>query len=128
AEALAQLRYARGMGERRLATQEQRWLSSLIERAPLPDTRDQKVLDLAERDLVLLLTNSDRAGPFVASITTQPPYAEDWPRDGSFIDDALDRAGFTGLARRHDLFYVRTQATQTSQPVGSFGVPPGNWA
>src|SRR5439155_24205165 len=128
AGAVAQLRYARGTGERALAQEKLRWLDSLLGRAPLPDTRDPKILDLAKRDLVLLLTNADRAGPFVASITTQPPYAEDWPRDGSFIDFALDRAGFTGLALRHNLFYARTQATQSPQPPGSGGIPPGTGA
>src|SRR5581483_4881521 len=54
----------------------------------------------------------------------QGPYAEDWVRDGSFIDHMLDENGFQDLVTRHELFYVRTQSSPT-HPIAS--VPFGNW-
>lgn len=127
-QALAELAAARKLGERRAAAEKRRWLARLLRDMPMPRTRDQVLREMARRALTLIVTTADPRGPIVAAISTQPPYGEDWPRDGAFFDLALDRARLHELVRRHLDFYVRTQATATRQPRGSLGVPPGNWA
>lgn len=127
--ALGALARARAGGYAALRAAKAQWLSALLDRAPMPDTGDERILALAKRALVLLLTTvDDETGAIVASITTQPPYGEDWPRDGAFFNVALERAGYANRVKRHNLFYSRTQATALRQPPGSLGIPPGNWA
>ncbi len=82
------------------------WLS----KAPMPNTSDARILEVAQRSLLSIRTAADRqTGAIVASISRQPPYYVDWPRDGAFIGHALDRAGHPEMAEAHDLFYARVQ-------------------
>lgn len=82
------------------------WLAS----APLPNTTDPRVVEVAMRSLLSLRTAADRAtGSIVASISRQPPYYVDWSRDGVFIDHALDRAGHPEMVDAHHRFYARVQ-------------------
>src|SRR5262249_20982369 len=79
----------------------------------LPDTDDPLVTAFAKRTLVVMRTATDNAtGAIVASIDTQSPYGADWPRDGSFINHALDIAGYPDVVSRHNRFYARVQRKQ----------------
>ena len=127
-DALSALADARERGFPTMASAKSSALHDLLQTAPLPSTTDQKIVDLAERALVVDLTTASPEGPIVAAITNQPPYAEDWLRDGSFINHAMDVAGFHHFVTRHNLFYASVQATLLEQPSGSLGVPPGNWS
>jgi hypothetical protein len=61
-----------------------------------------------------LIQGQDRdSGGIVASISRQPRYNYDWPRDGSFFDLTLDLAGFPEAVTRHHAFYTRTQYSMT---------------
>ncbi len=64
---------------------------------PLPDpSLGARVAEVAQRALVNLYVARDRtSGAFLASITRQPPYYLDWPRDGAFLADAIDIGGMT---------------------------------
>jgi len=65
------------------------------------------------------------SGAVVASSDTQGPYGEDWIRDGAFINQVLDRNGFTAAVTAHNLFYARVQTSpENSSPLR----PSGNWA
>ncbi|GBD03889.1 hypothetical protein HRbin19_01189 [bacterium HR19] len=84
--------------------------------------------------LMQVIDRETKAG--VASLSTQPPYAEDWPRDGSYFNLFLDIVGFTQLARERNLFYVKVQRKEQegNAPAGSFymnyyadGMPGGPW-
>ncbi|HLK10561.1 MAG TPA: hypothetical protein VKW76_04220 [Candidatus Binatia bacterium] len=114
--AYALLRQARaGTPDAQRAATEQ-WWASFLAPAHLPDTADPEVLAFAKRSLIVMRTATDSAsGAIVASVDTQPPYGEDWPRDGSFINYALDLAGYTDLVSRHNRFYARVQR-KTPQP------------
>ncbi|MHB8594691.1 MAG: hypothetical protein ACYDB3_10255, partial [Acidimicrobiales bacterium] len=97
------------------------WLSS----AALPGTTDNAVLDDAIRALISIrLAVDPDTGAIVASVDSETPYGEDWIRDGSFIDHALDVAGYHRLVTRHELF----EASAQSQP-GHLdpAAPVGNW-
>src|SRR4029077_7340321 len=48
-----------------------------------------------------------------------------WIRDGSFINQLLDRNGYKAIVTRHNLFYARVQTSPTNpSPLR----PSGNWA
>ena len=114
----------------RLAEAKRRWFDQQLASFPLPATDDPFVRGVAERALAVLLTDIDRdTKAIVASITTQSPYGEDWPRDGAFFDYVLDLGTRHDLVTEHHEFYAETQQT-VSDPdpyLTALGVPPGNW-
>jgi GH15 family glucan-1,4-alpha-glucosidase len=92
----------------------------------LPADSDTRVVDVAKRSLITVrLAIDPETSAIVASSDTQGPYGEDWIRDGSFINQVLDRNGKTSLVTAHNLFYARIQTSATNpSPVR----PAGNWA
>jgi len=103
-----------------------RWLGP----APMPDVPATfpgaaRIVDVAQRSLITIrLAVDPNSGAIIASADTQGPYGEDWVRDGSFIDEALDQAGYTSMATKHELFEASAQTTATNPDVLR---PPGNW-
>jgi len=76
----------------------------------LPDTDDPQVLAVCKRALISLLQACTPAtGAFSASNSTQPPYAENWPRDGFYMAHMMDVAGLHPVAGMNELFNARTQ-------------------
>lgn len=124
ARALISSARAKGFG-RALAEVEDYW-GKLLDRVPLPATDDERIREVALRSvIVLLLGHCRESGAMVASIATQPPYSLDWPRDGSYMNEALLAAGFPELVRNHNRFYAEMQ----SRPGHKIPrVPEGNWA
>jgi hypothetical protein len=109
---LAQVR-AEDPDAERTATES--WWSDYLAPAHLPDTDDDAVLTFARRALITIRTATDDAsGAIVASVATELPYGFDWPRDGSFIDYALDLAGYPDVVSRHNRFYARVQRREYS--------------
>ncbi len=101
--------------------------SGKIASCPMPDTDNQRILQVARLSLLVMLAGfCEDSGAVVASIATQSPYGEDWPRDGAFINEALTAAGLHDLVERHNLFYIKHQAREDN-PV-FFRVPKGSWA
>jgi len=97
------------------------WLRSAV----LPATTDKTVLDDAIRALISInLAIDPDTGAIVASADTETPYGEDWIRDGSFINHALDAAGYHDIVTRHDLFEAAAQSAPGHLDPGA---PPGNW-
>jgi hypothetical protein len=93
---------------------ENRWYSKLT----YPESR------LCSRALISLFQVIDKeTKAAVASISTQPPYAEDWPRDGAYFNLFLDLVGFHDIARERNFFYVKVQR---KEPEGN--IPAGTWA
>lgn len=70
----------------------------------LPDLPPD-VVDLYKRSLLVIRTQSDHDGALIASndsdVTARATdhYAYLWPRDGAFVANALDRAGFSYITR-----------------------------
>lgn len=98
------------------------WLA----RTRLPRSSDRRVVTVAKRGLISVrLALVPGTGAIVASSDTQGPYGEDWIRDGAFINQVLDKNGFTGAVSAHNLFYARVQTSeQNPSPIR----PPGNWS
>ncbi len=112
--ALSELQWARDRGKDALLAATEAWWSDWIAPAVLPDTDDPEILRTAKRTLISIRQGYDNeSGAIVASITAQPPYGFDWPRDGAFFNHALDLAGYHDLVTRHNRFYARVQRQGT---------------
>jgi len=110
ASALDLLAEARAGDAARHRTATETWWEARISQGRLPATTDSRVLAFAKRSLAVMHQAVDRAtGAIVASIAAQPPYGQDWPRDGAFINYALDLAGYPDVVSRHNRFYARVQ-------------------
>jgi len=76
----------------------------------LPDADDEVFKTLARRSILALDIGTDAtSGAIVASISRQPQYCFDWPRDGAFFDYALDLASSNERVTRHAFFYASAQ-------------------
>jgi len=109
-EAYALLRAARAKSPAAQQAATEAWWAAFLAPAHLPATDDPDIRAFARRTLIGIRTATDEAsGAIVASVATQLPYGYDWPRDGSFINYALDLAGYPDLVSRHNRFYARVQ-------------------
>jgi hypothetical protein len=133
AQALAALQQERGSSMAAEVEAVDRYWGRWLARAPLPavpatspQAADAARIDaVAARSLITIrLAVDPDTGAIVASADTQGPYGEDWVRDGSFIDAALDEAGHHGLATRHAEFEASAQTSPANPDVLR---PPGNW-
>lgn len=102
-------------GYEKLEEETKRFWSERLKKASLPP----EFQDFSKRTLLSIMLAMDReSGGVVASISTQPPYGEDWPRDGAFINLALDIAGYHDLVTEHNLFYTKVQRKSGIYPFG----------
>lgn len=94
----------------------------------LPTTDDPELLGFAQRWAISLLQGTDReTSAIVASISTQPPYRQDWPRDSAFFNLALDVAGMHELVTEHNAFLVSVQETEDHEDDFGGITPQGAW-
>ncbi len=122
-DAQSDIDYAKNLGWQAILDNTNTWWNNWLSTAQLPSTQDQTILNFSKRTLITIRLATDNiTGSIVASISTQPPYAEDWPRDGSFINYALDIAGYHDMVTKHNLFYAKVQrkAATNNGPAGSF--------
>ncbi|MHA1568288.1 MAG: hypothetical protein ACTSXZ_02360 [Alphaproteobacteria bacterium] len=109
--------------------QTQDWWWEWIRQAWLPDTDNEEIIRTFKRLLISILVGTDReSGMIVASISGQPPYYFDWPRDGAAMNHALDLAGYHEMVTAHNLYYTRIQRESGSywmnyHPDGTPGGP-----
>jgi hypothetical protein len=76
-----------------------------------------RVVSVAQRSLVNVYVARDRAaGGIVASVSRQPPYYLDWPRDGSFFSHGLDVAGLGSWVTTRHQWYLGLQRTDSVPP------------
>ncbi len=123
---LARAREAGGVALREATEAE--WAGTMAG-ARFPSGIDAAERAVLKRTLISILQAQDPvSGCIVASPSTQPPYAQDWPRDGAFLDLVLDLAGFHDRVTHHKRFYAKVQRTEDrlmevpglAQPAGTF--------
>jgi len=91
----------------------------------LPPSGSPLALKVARRSLVNVRVGTDqKTGAIVASITRQPPYGLDWPRDGAFFNVALDVSGQTELAEKRAALYAQWQRKNPVPPAPLVDQPP----
>ena len=104
----------------RLREDKEAWIADLLSEAPLPNRETiagrespedtDAIVATARRALTTLVTTYDsESGAVVASITTQPPYGEDWPRDGAFFNYVLDLVGRHDWVEKRNRWYASLQ-------------------
>ncbi len=121
--ALAALADARAQGAAELIAEAEETTATWLARVEHPRTGDPDHTPFLDRTLIGLHQGTDReTGAIVASITTQPPYGEDWPRDSAFFNAALDLAGQHEAVTTHNLFLASVQATEDDNLT-----PAGAW-
>ena len=127
--ALALLESARQEPYQRHLEETEGWWADWLSTARLPGT-DPLIRRVARRSLISIKTGTDRdTGAIVASIASQSPYAQDWPRDGAIINYALDLAGYHHMVTRHNLFYAWVQRKEPLLgPLGEIVAPAGTYA
>lgn len=119
-EAMLRFEDAKRAGFRRLFDDTQRFWKEFLRSARFPRGLTPAEEAFCKRTLISIFKGTDRkTGAIVASVSTQPPYAEDWPRDGAFINLLLDIFGFKDMVTKHNLFYVKVQRKEGTR-AGSF--------
>lgn len=89
------------------------WLATLR----VPGAEGTLARRVAQRSLLNLRTGTDATtGAVVASITRQPPYGLDWPRDGAFFNVLLAASGQADLVDRRTSLYADWQRTEPVEP------------
>jgi len=110
AEALRLLDEARVEGWESLLAEAEAFWAERLKQARLPATRDPTIRAVCKRALITVLQGYiEETGAFVASVTTQPPYNVNWPRDGVYFAHLMDQAGFHEIAEKNLKFYASVQ-------------------
>ncbi|HUT55909.1 MAG TPA: hypothetical protein VM658_21135 [bacterium] len=134
-EAARMIARARQAGPELKKESVEHWLG-VSSRVCLPAAAGETNARVARRAILNLIQGQDKEGGcIVASISRQPAYNFDWPRDGAFFDLALDLAGFPELTDKHHDFYGRTQfrhergwaPIRMSNFQAPFFKPAGHW-
>ena len=108
------------------------WLDTLNMPIGFGTADEDEVIAFSKRWALSVRQGTDRdTGAIVASISTQPTYHQDWPRDSAFFDFALDVAGLFDQVTKHQLFLDQTQNVDTvmggTEDAPVLGSPPGAW-
>lgn len=130
-DALDNYEEAKNMSGPSLLYEAEKYWRNWIKDAVLPESGDADVIAFSKRTLLSARVSTDRStGAIVASVSTQPPYGEDWPRDGAFINLAMDIAGFHDIVTKHNYFYSDVQRKKKGEDVyGMFpDAPAGSFA
>lgn len=84
----------------------------------IPEEITGEMRKFVERTFLNLRVGTDRdTGAIVASVSRQPSYQLDWPRDGAFFNIALDLAGQNDLVTKRMRFYSDTIRDRAQLPL-----------
>ncbi|MCS7285950.1 MAG: hypothetical protein RMK30_01020 [Anaerolineae bacterium] len=110
-EAVSLIRQARELGTEALIQRVEKVWKETGRRVFLPlEEKDKTILRVAKRSVLSLLMGQDASsGAIVASLSRQPAYYFDFPRDSAFFDLGLDVAGFPERVDRHLDFLMKVQ-------------------
>jgi MYXO-CTERM domain-containing protein len=94
----------------------------------IPPELDEEMTNFMKRTFLNMRVGTDReTGAIVASISRQPSYQLDWPRDGAFFNIALDIAGQNELVTRRMDFYSDTMRKEEKSVVPILNQPVPGW-
>ena len=100
-------------------------LVTFLQTARVPKNADALVTQVARRALINLRVGTDAAtGATVASISRQPPYGLDWPRDGAFFSVIFDASGQAELAEKRADLTAKWQRKVAVKPTPLIDPPP----
>jgi uncharacterized protein (TIGR03382 family) len=102
-----------------------------VQSLEIPASIDGDLRAFIERAFLNMQVGTDReSGAIVASVSRQPSYQLDWPRDGAFFNVALDLAGEHELVTKRMKFYadtIRDEPVPVVPLLNNYlpGYPPG---
>jgi hypothetical protein len=87
-----------------------------------------KMRTFIKRTFLNMRVGTDRqTGAIVASVSRQPSYQLDWPRDGAFFNIALDLAGQNELVTKRMRFYSDAIRDRSMSPIPLLNEPVPGW-
>jgi MYXO-CTERM domain-containing protein len=90
---------------------------SFVDSLWIPEEVDGELRKFIVRSFLNLRVGTDeQTGAIVASISRQPSYQLDWPRDGAFFNVALDLSGQHELVTKRMDFYSKAMRKEKKQP------------
>ncbi|MFW5968337.1 MAG: MYXO-CTERM sorting domain-containing protein, partial [Persicimonas sp.] len=99
-----------------------------IDEVWIPEEFDEQMRRFSQRTFLNMRTGTDReSGAIVASVSRQPSYQLDWPRDGAFFNIALDLAGQHDLVSKRMDFYSEAIRDDDEEPVPLLNEPVPGW-
>jgi hypothetical protein len=108
-QALALATGARTSFDEALASSEAAW-DAWVGGLHVPSNLGDELEAFSRRTLIAIAQGTDRdRGAIVASVSRQPGYHLDWPRDSAFFDIALDVAGDFDAVSQHSRFLTEVQ-------------------
>jgi GH15 family glucan-1,4-alpha-glucosidase len=94
----------------------------------IPEEITGEMRNFVKRTFLNIRVGTDRkSGAIVASVSRQPSYQLDWPRDGAFFNIALDLAGQTELVTQRMRFYSDTIRDERERPLPLLNEPVPGW-
>lgn len=94
----------------------------------IPDEITGDLREFVKRTFLNIRVGTDGdSGAVMASISRQPAYQLDWPRDGAFFNVALDIAGQHDLVTRRMEFYNETIRDEPKEPDLLLNEPVPGW-
>jgi hypothetical protein len=94
----------------------------------IPDEITGRMRAFMKRTFLNMRVGTDReTGAIVASVSRQPSYQLDWPRDGAFFNIALDLAGQHELVTKRMQFYSDTIRDSPARPTLLLNEPVPGW-
>jgi MYXO-CTERM domain-containing protein len=94
----------------------------------IPEEITGEMRKFVKRTFLNMRVGTDReTGAIVASVSRQPSYQLDWPRDGAFFNIALDLAGQNELVTKRMRFYSDTIRDTPARPVALLNQPVPGW-
>ena len=94
----------------------------------IPAEFDEQMTEFSWRTFLNMRVGTDRqTGAIVASISRQPSYQLDWPRDGAFFNIALDLSGQHELVTQRMLFYADVMRREAIPPFPLLNEPVPGW-
>lgn len=127
-EATATLDWARSEDIAALQQRVEAEHQSFVAELWIPDELTGEMRNFMKRTFLNMRVGTDReTGAIVASISRQPSYQLDWPRDGAFFNIALDIAGQNALVTQRMDFYSSVIRTWDQLPVPLLNNPVPGW-
>jgi hypothetical protein len=94
----------------------------------IPEEITGEMRNFVKRTFLNMRVGTDRqTGAIVASVSRQPSYQLDWPRDGAFFNIALDLSGQHELVTKRMRFYSDTIRDQPASALPLVNEPVPGW-
>ncbi len=126
--AVSELQWARTQDADTLQSEVEAEHQDFVNALWIPEELDEEMTNFMKRTFLNMRVGTDReSGAIVASISRQPSYQLDWPRDGAFFNIALDLSGQNELVTKRMDFYSETMRKEEKSVFPILNNPVPGW-